>query len=55
MGGRSSRVHELRSYCYAESSLGCFDDDGIKGMLRITEAIDIKRAVEKELDWFAST
>ena len=24
-------------------------------MLRITEAIDIKRAVEKELDWFAST
>ena len=27
----------------------------MKGMLRITEAIDIKRAVEKELDWFAST
>ena len=44
-----------KSYCYAESSLGCFDDDGIKGMLRITEAIGIKRAVEKELDWFAST
>ena len=44
-----------KSYFYAESSLVCFDDDGIKGMLQITEAIDIKGAVEKELDWFAST
>ena len=44
-----------KSYFYAESSLVCFDDDGIKGMLQITEAIDIKGAVEKELDWYAST
>lgn len=44
-----------KSYFYAESSLVCFEDDGIKGMLQITEAIDIKGAVEKELDWFAST
>ncbi|KAJ7394558.1 amiloride-sensitive sodium channel [Desmophyllum pertusum] len=44
-----------KSYCYAESSLGCFDVEGIKGMLQITKALDIKRAVEKELDWFAST
>ena len=44
-----------KSYFYAESSLVCFDDHGIKGMLQITEAIDFKRAVEKELDWFAST
>ena len=29
-----------KSYFYAESSLVCFDDDGIKGMLQITEAID---------------
>ena len=39
-----------KSYFYAESSLVCFDDDGIKGVLQITEAIDIKGAVEKELD-----
>ena len=44
-----------KSYFYAESSLVCFDDDGIKGMLQITEAIDIKGSVEKELDWYAST
>ena len=49
------RLELANGYSFVESSIGIYDKKAIDIALRLNTAISIKKQVEREVDWFASS